>query len=283
MKCFYHSADLDGHCSGYLVKRANPGCEMFGINYGDAIPWGAVEDGETVYMVDFCLQPFDDMVRLGRACNLLWVDHHKTSIEEAERFGFNPPGLRKVGLAGCELTDLYIGGNPDGPAMRAVPLFVWLLGRYDVWDLNADSRVLPFQYGCRQYETRPEKAMDFWCELFDTERVQQIVNEGEIILRYQDSQNSKYAGAFSFETAIDGMPVVAINRGLGNSQLFDSAYDPEKHKAMVAFAYKRGLWTVSIYSTHDDVDAGEIAKKRGGGGHKGAAGFQCEDIGWLLK
>ena len=38
MKCFYHSADLDGHCSGAIVKMVYPECELIGINYGDKFP-----------------------------------------------------------------------------------------------------------------------------------------------------------------------------------------------------------------------------------------------------
>ena len=77
MKCFYHSADLDGHCSAAIVKAVCPECELIGINYGDAFPWdlfveaeerksGSIilpaKEPETVYMVDFCLQPFTDVV-----------------------------------------------------------------------------------------------------------------------------------------------------------------------------------------------------------------------------
>ena len=52
MKCFYHSSDLDGHCSGAIVKARFPECEMIGINYGQPFPWGDIEEGEIVYMVD---------------------------------------------------------------------------------------------------------------------------------------------------------------------------------------------------------------------------------------
>ena len=63
MKCFFHSVDLDGHCSGAIVKKAYPECEMIGINYGDSFPWGVIGPGEKVVMVDFSLQPFEDIDR----------------------------------------------------------------------------------------------------------------------------------------------------------------------------------------------------------------------------
>jgi hypothetical protein len=53
MKWFYHSADLDGHCSGAIIKQKYPDCEMIGINYGETIDYSRIETGETVFMVDF--------------------------------------------------------------------------------------------------------------------------------------------------------------------------------------------------------------------------------------
>lgn len=35
MYCFYHSKDLDGKCSGAIVKYKFPDCNMIGIDYGD--------------------------------------------------------------------------------------------------------------------------------------------------------------------------------------------------------------------------------------------------------
>jgi len=59
MKCFYHGSDLDGYCSGAIVKYRYPECEMQPIDYGAQFPMDKIELGETVYMVDFALQPFD--------------------------------------------------------------------------------------------------------------------------------------------------------------------------------------------------------------------------------
>lgn len=36
---FYHSADLDGFCSGAIIKYSFPECELIPINYGDTFPW----------------------------------------------------------------------------------------------------------------------------------------------------------------------------------------------------------------------------------------------------
>jgi oligoribonuclease NrnB/cAMP/cGMP phosphodiesterase (DHH superfamily) len=278
MKCFYHSADLDGHCSGAIIKLKYPECEMLGINYGDNFPWQNIVAGENVFMVDFGLQPFSDMERLNKICKLHWIDHHKTALDETYKKGFTASGgqLLETGKAGCELTWEYIHRE-----FVRVPLAVTLLGRYDVWD-HSDNYVLPFQYGMRQLkDTRPDNT-EMWEKLFNNEtRVRALVDQGQLILDYETAQNEKFCRAYSFETEFNGMKVICANRGFCNSKLFDSVYDPKKHHMMVTFIrmkLPKRQWTVSMYSTRDDVDCGSIAKSFGGGGHRGAAGFQCEEL-----
>lgn len=279
MKCFYHSADLDGHCSGAIVKLKYPECEMIGINYGDIIDINNINQDEEVFMVDFCLQPFDGMIELNKKAKLHWIDHHaKGSIDEAYQKGFLASGgqLLEVGKAGCELTWQYLYPEKD------VPLCVFLLGRYDVWDHSADTNILPFQYGMRNnYDTRPNNII-LWEELFQSSfEVHEIIKIGKIIHDYEMNQNIKFCKAYTFETTFNNMKAICANKGFTNSQLFDSVYNPAVHHLMITFCRKKlpsKVWTVSLYSTRDDVDCGEIAKRYGGGGHKGAAGFQCTEI-----
>ena len=279
MKCFYHSADLDGHCSGAIIKLRYPECDMRGINYGQDFPWDDITPGEKVFMVDFGLQPFCDMERLNKMCKLHWIDHHKTALDDAHKAGFIASGgqLLESGRAGCELTWEYIHTE-----FSNVPLSVKLLGRYDVWDHEYSDWVLSFQYGMRQLQdTRPDNT-EMWGKLFTNDsEVEPLVKNGKLILDYESVQNEKFCRAYSFETELNGMKAICANRGFCNSKLFDSVYDPEEHHFMISFIRMKppkSKWTVSLYSTRDDVDCGSIAKSLGGGGHKGAAGFQCDQL-----
>lgn len=277
MKCFYHSSDLDGHCSGAIVKREFLECEMIGINYGQPFPWESIAQGEKVYMVDFGLQPFSDMERLNGMCELHWVDHHKTAINDAHNAGFLASGgqLLEVGKAGCELVWDYLHHD------EAIPWGVHLLGRYDVWD-HSDGQTLPFQYGMRQYADTTPDNQKFWSMVFGGGAfTAATLHDGNLLMGYEKSQNEKFCKAYSFETELNGMTGVCANRGFTNSKIFDSVYNPEKHHLMITFCRLKppaGKWTVSLYSTRDDVDCGVIAKSFGGGGHKGAAGFQCDEL-----
>ena len=275
MKCFYHSADLDGHCSGALVKRFFPLCETIGINYGQDFPWESIEAGERVFMVDFSLQPFTDMIKLRGMCDLTWVDHHETAISEARKNDFIVDGKLAIGIAGCELVWRYL--YPKDPVPRAV----YLLGRYDVWD-HEDEDALPFQYGMRQYTNTFPDNTGFWEEVLTHNYLwEKIADTGRTLLSYEAAQNEKFCRAYSFETNFNGFTGICANRGFTNSKVFDSVYDPEKHHMMITFCRLKlpaKKWTVSLYSTRGDVNCGDVAKLFGGGGHKGAAGFQCDKL-----
>ena len=282
MKIFYHQSDLDGHCSGAIVKKFLNAGELVGINYGQPFPWDSIEQNELVWMVDFSLQPFEDMVRLANLASLVWIDHHKTAIDEAidRHVNLAIPGLRAVGLAGCELTWKYIQNTVmrDLQIKEAMPLAVHHIGRHDVWD-HSDPDTLPFQYGLRLFDTRPDND-SLWVDLlcggeYESPAIASIIEKGRTLLEYETRQNATYAKSAAFDVMLDGLKCVAVNRLFSNSKLFDSVWDPRKYDAMIAFGFRGGRWTVSLYSDRDDIDVGDVAKRRGGGGHKGAAGFQC--------
>jgi len=276
MKCLYHSADLDGNCSGALIKMRYPECEMYGIDYGIDFPWGIIDPDEKIFMVDYSLQPFTDMIKLHELLgdNLIWIDHHISAILESEEYGKHIDGTRDSEFAACELVWNYIKSDTN------TPTFVTLLGRFDVWD-HTDGRVLPYQYGMKQYDCNPNN-VDFWHEMFDTERVVQIINEGEIILRYIKEDNTKYAKTNAFETELYGRKCIAINKLQASSIVFNSVWDNTKYDMMVAFGWRNKSWVVTMY-TDNDVDVSVIAKTFGGGGHKKAAGFQCNTLPFKLN
>ena len=295
--CFYHSADLDGHCSGAILRRFHEILpkdyellELRGINYGEAFPWELIDGETTVYMVDFSIQPFDQMVRLlGECKQLVWIDHHETAINEygsyeREHVGFQIAGTRKVGEAACELCWRWFFG---GRFMTDVnmPQAVRLIGRYDVWD-KTNPDVEPFQWGMRSYsETRPEQVYEgLWKDLLDDDIVMagRIRDAGHRLLAFQRAQDEKYCRAYAFDALLGGLRVVALNKGMANSETFRSVYDPERHDAMCLFARKKnGRWLVSLYSAKPEVDVGSFCKGRspdgGGGGHANAAGYESLD------
>jgi len=274
MKCFYHSADLDGKCSGAIVKQVYPECEMIGINYGEEFPWGDLVLNETVFMVDFSLQPFSDMFRLNEITNLVWIDHHISAIEEANKNNFF--AYRQIlvnDMAACESVWNYFYSSIP------IPKVVHLLGRYDVWDLIDGT--LELQNGMRLNDTSPEN-QKFWGNLFSNDvAVDDLIQTGAILLKKQNIDNELHAKSCAFETELDGLKVIAMNTNFLSSIAFKSVWDSDKYDAMLAFIFRKKFWSVSLYTDKDGIDVSKVCKARGGGGHKQAAGFQCNELPFL--
>lgn len=281
MKCIFHIADLDGRSSGAIVKNKYPQCEMIPYDYGQEFPWDLFGDrSEEVFMVDVSL-PVNtgiggDMMELDQKSNLIWIDHHKTAIDDAEINGFNPKGTREIGRAACELTWEYLNNTN-------MPKSVLYLGMYDTWRHNDDPDILGFQYGLKLTNPLPDNPI--WRELFSSDfnnAFMKATSNGKLIMEYERVQNEVYANTHAFKTELEGYPAIAINKGCSNSKIFDTVYKGDKYCFMILFSLRnkgeKNKWQVSLYSSRKDINVGEIAKKHGGGGHAGAAGFICEEL-----
>ncbi len=106
MKCFYHT-DMDGHCAGAIVykfykldrdytKETGEECEFLPINYKDDFPFDKIRRNETVIIVDFSLQKPGEFDKLLQITDLIiWIDHHKTAIEQHKHIDADCRGIRK--------------------------------------------------------------------------------------------------------------------------------------------------------------------------------------------
>jgi len=284
---YFHSADLDGHCSGaiayhYLLNNKHISPEeimLKPINYGKPFKYDEISTNDVVYMLDFAIQPNADMKKLNSMCNLIWIDHHKTAIDALE--GYHIKGIRDSNKAACELTWgwFYQYSSEENYGVS-------LLGRYDVWDkestLGWEDNITPLQYGARTYDTFPSN-QPFWGEFLFTEGfVDKLLEHGRLIKIYQDKSDAMYVKGYAFETEFMGYKCLALNRGGTSSKIFDSIWDETKHDIMMPFSVlPAGGWTVSLYTTKD-IDCSALAKKFGGGGHKQASGFQVDVLPFKL-
>lgn len=282
MKCYYHSKDLDGICSGAIAKYKYPNIELIGYDYGQEFDINLISEGETIIMADVSL-PMDLMkdISIKTNGNFTWIDHHKSAIDDFNNYQYfkdNPDSIKvihQIGISACELTWKYLFPHKE------VPYIVQLLSAYDVWDherFDWDKLILPIQYGVRlDCENDVNKFNPNIFKYFNDEPYynffQMIYNSGKNVLKYQISENTRYAKLHAFEDNIKGYRAICIN-GIGSSMMFDTVFDSDKHDIMVLFSYMRDHWTFTIYSENDNVDCSLIAKHFGGGGHMHAAGFQ---------
>jgi len=282
MKCYYHRVDFDGECSAAIVKLKYSNCTLMPVNYGDPIDFSDVMTNEQVWIVDFSF-PSDKMRELVEKVgpyNVTWIDHHKTSIEKAE-FP-NLPGVRQIGQAACELTWNIV--NPD----QTMPLAVKLLGRYDVWDLQHKDYTFAFQCGMRANKTNPLTHLDFWEKLLNADvkapggttnnLFYKLLADGAIIYQYEQVVNAEDSKVFCFESELDGHSAICVNRPRTSSAFFDEMLKEKEYDLQIVFWRKKSYWKISLYSVTAGIDVSAIASKYGGGGHKGAAGFECKKL-----
>ncbi len=303
MICIHHNKDLDGFTSGAIVKKKFPDCKLIGWDYKDPIPDFEQFRGEDVIMIDVSF-PFPKLQEFGTICNLTLIDHHvslKKDVDSWLNHDYAPihtadmRSLRfeyvyEASLAACEVGWKHY--FPEEP----VPLAVKLLGEYDTWREAETERwyneILPFQFYMRTVCTCPEDFpmglldntnwgtgwADKWEFITGDAQTRRAIESGKMIVYYQEQQDMLACKRSAFERTFNGLRAICLNTRAFSTSTMKSVYDESKHDIMVGFEYTGRIWTVSLRSTKPEVDCSAIAKSRGGGGHKSAAGFEAHSL-----
>lgn len=278
-RIFYHSCDLDGKASGAIAKmyfeENKMEYKLYPINYGEPFPWDDIKPQDNVYFVDFSLQPETNMLKLHGMCTLFVMDHHKSALKAYDDLNFHPKGIQRLDHAGCGLTWMYF--YPD----TEIPVICKLLDAYDLWDFS-DDRTNPIQYYMRLQDADPlEGSFDWRVALTNPGALQPMIEKGDIIVAYQRQIDTEVMKHLSYEVEWEGYLCIVCNVS-GNSQTFESKWDPEKHDIMVMYKHVQGKhFTISLYTTKDKgIDVSVIAERYKGGGHICASGFQTKQLPW---
>ena len=75
-----------------------------------------------------------------------------------------------------------------------------------------------------------------------------------------------------------GYKFICINKERFNPINFGINYHEDGYDGVACFHYANGKWNFSLYNENGLVNCSEIAKRYGGGGHKGAAGFSVINL-----
>jgi oligoribonuclease NrnB/cAMP/cGMP phosphodiesterase (DHH superfamily) len=280
MICYHHN-DLDGRCAAAIVLRAHPACKTREICYKDTPDFEKeVEQGEIVFIVDFSFKPeqMEQLFKRTSPLNIHWIDHHKTAQSYDYSFPASKlPGVRDFstpGKSGCELAwEYFFEGKPLPEAVR-------LIGDYDTWRFETKKQTEFFYEGMKLLETAPKNHVwdTLLCFLAEDEEattsVPQIMLNGRIAIKYRDNFCANYRQFFGWETIFEGHKCYVVNLYMIGIPGFGEKFD--QYDICIACVYQAGKWTVSLYSK--SVDVSIIAKKYGGGGHVGAAGFVVDAL-----
>lgn len=292
MKCFYHN-DADGRCAGFWVHLSvgindqyqDP--SFIEMSYTKPFPMETIRKDEQIYIVDYSIST-DEMRQLLKITeNVTWIDHHKTAIDKYQDFEHEIRGVRYDGIAGCMLAYCYIHHMTqrgegdikqfDISMIKDAPMFTKLIADWDVWkfDYGDDTRHFITAFNAYNFEPSSKLWSRFLCFPDDDAfACSDFIRDGIIMTTFRDGWAKDYM-KLGFETDFEGVKCFAVNLGRCNSEYFKSL-PPGKYDVLIPFAFDGSQYTVSLYST--TIDVSEIAKKYGGGGHKGAAGFQCTEL-----
>lgn len=285
--CFYHN-DHDGECSAAIFHSIyQDSITCIPVNYNIPFPFDILKEDDTIYICDFSLQKDGEWNKLKNivkdTTQIVWIDHHATAIEEAEKLEWvkNLRGIRRTNASGCGLTwEWFYHGD--------MPLAVKLFQDYDIWTFKYGDDTKNFHAAVSALEdTRPTS--EFWYKVLHTgytktKKVKKLIKIGKRIRAKEEIINEDILQNWGFEVDFQGYSGIAINRNRTGSLFFKSVAD--NYDVLLPFIFDGQQYTVSLYATNKSqgIDWGQIAKiYYGGGGHKGAAGFQCDELPFTFK
>jgi len=282
-----HHNDADGRCAAAIAGRSPLGgkeATYIEADYAKAKDkqWLkellAMAKDQVVLIVDFSL-PLPVMEEINAiAARFIWIDHHASVKDYPQHFEGKRDFTNK-GAAGCELAWEFF--FPDKPT----PYFVKLIGDYDTWRLMLEVFCKPLITALDAMQWAPAQIPQ---SLFTgigrvpkEYTVDGLIEMGRTMIRYRDGYTKGCRNTFGFETEFHGLNCYALNMGRMGSMMFGD--EMQTHAACLAFYFDGKLFTVSLYSEKPEVDCADICKQHGGGGHKGAAGFQCQELPFKFK
>jgi hypothetical protein len=305
----HHSADFDGLFCREIARKFLPDAELIGWDFGDA-PLEIPSEG-TIYVMDLPVDRvfgkkfegdrFSDREIESISDRIIWIDHHKSSIESHPA---SIPGYRIDGVAACRLAWQWFSiaehnaQNQTNEMMQVPlptkrefverlvrdPLAVRLAGEYDIWD-KRDPRAELFQHGLR---SKPITDKMWQGMLYDdhTLLALDLCKSGEMIQYVREQEYAQVIKEQGFEASFEGLKFLCCcsHECDIRSHLFAGAIKPE-HDALCGFTYTGKDWRVSLYHApgNEHHDLSLIAKKFGGGGHRGACGFRVEKLPFRMS
>lgn len=272
--------DTDGIFCGGIIKYKYPQAYVIQTNYGNDLRLDNLIPGQILFVTDFSF-PLPLMKELESKYNLIWIDHHPV-VDEYKKDGFEPEGLRGTNVSAAYLTWQYCFPDVD------VPDIIKYVSDYDTWQNKYLESLWTF-YGLCTLDiniTRPNCISIFNLLFNDKKYAERIIDVGRIISEFIKKTNKTIADDCAFKTTIDNHKAIACNIKNTNSLLFASC-DLSDVEVLILYSYFANInkYRVSVFSNDkikEPIAVNEVAKKFGGGGHKGAAGFVCDELPFEL-
>lgn len=273
----YHADCLDGFGSAFIAHmQFGDDADYIPVKYNRPVP-EMDYSGKAVYLLDFAY-PREEMLALKDKCGkLICLDHHIGRKNDI------------AGIPGCHFFEdrSGVGATWFWFNDAEMPLMFEYIQDRDLWKFKY------FRTKMFCAALHAEK-MDFsvWGEIYENSLNEDSLSEfcvaGSYILKADDKEMQKLLKnrhpvlllRESDSVQVLGMAVNASPRYASEIGHKLAMY-PEIDFGMV-YSYNGAerKWMVQLRSTDEKADVCEIAKRYGGGGHRNASGFSCDDIIW---
>jgi len=256
----YHSNCTDGFCAVWAAwKKFGDSADYIGVNLGIAPPAGLVE--KEIYTVDYSYSIEDTQKLIKENKRMTSIDHHITGQEAAEMTHDYSFDLKH---SGAVLSWQYF--HPD----KKVPELLNYVEDFDLWQFK-----LPHTKEVIAYLD----LFDFDFKIWDTvianfdspEKFKEILPQAKLLLQYEKKMVERIVQNRSELVSFEGYKTYAVNCPIFDSQIGNVLYNKLPPMGIIWYRDKNRL----KFSLRSDgsVDVSELAKKFGGGGHKGSSGF----------
>lgn len=290
--CIYHKHCLDGFAAAWAVNKRWPGVEMRPCNYGELVPDQGIA-GKHILIVDFSFKPkiLEDMAR--KAASILVLDHHKTAQDDLKDLPqVTRPRCHSIvnDLTHCK-DNLLVEFDMERSGARMAwdfcfpgktpPEILLAVEDRDLWRFNRKDTGL-----LTTYLNSMPWSFDEWNTVIETYQSNPgyLLDKAIAVQRYRDRRVAEIVESASIRTfdGHKGVPVAFV------PYAYVSNVCHELLKANASAPFSVGVVvsydgvSCSLRSDNGRMDASEIARAHGGGGHRNAAGFRLKSLEELL-
>lgn len=263
----YHAKCPDGFGSAWVAyQKFGDSATYVPVKRGDVLPLGL--EGKEIYILDFSFE-LESLVQLEKVSKkLVVIDHHKSAeidVKGVKEHVFN------LDHSGMYLTWQYFY------PFKHIPKAIEYLSAGDIgaFDTLPDQELLEFYLTSipLTFESYTKAITDFESK----EEIQIILEKASLLKEYQNKIVGMCYDSLHY-VEFEGYTIPAVNATLPiseTSQLLQKIYTEHNVPFALRYRYDDGEWKCSLRGT-GIVDVSELAKRHGGGGHAGAAGFSVK-------
>ena len=292
-----HHDDMDGKFSGALIYNYEKNADWikcievdYTMNLVDIIDEDILTlEGLIVYFVDYSFSKKENvdiiLSILDNNGQVVWIDHHVSSEKTLALLpseisnNNNFKAIVNTKYCATVLCYEYVSGTRNHKKVFN------LVDSWDCWKHNIPEDRF-FNEGFRSMHYFVEELGNIIGDILknkDAEDhfINKMISAGKGICTYVDTNNMALLSKNGFEFNIDYFGKVYKCLAIfqyGNSMVFGDKINDYDIVSLIRF--NGSQYVYSLYSNKDDIDCSKVAatlgtfSRLGGGGHKGAAGFQ---------